>query len=146
MSVYSLPVSKPHEKTVIRSLPIGHRKIKKSFAVWMYNNLRFSEPLLRLLPHWGQACQNSQVLLEVLPRNCLGWFYQHCLRSLWTDFFLRLLPLLSIEVVILSQFCDRFSVHFFTDMLCASRFQVLERDLTAAPRLRNEDKIKLRLT
>lgn len=34
LSIYSLPISKPHEETVIRSLPIGHRKKKmEGFAV-----------------------------------------------------------------------------------------------------------------
>lgn len=146
------PVSKPHEKTVIRSLPIGHRKKEKmeGFAVWVYNDLRFSEPLLRLLPRRGQAFQNSQVWSEVPPRHCLGRFYQHCLGSLWTDCLLRLLPPLDrishIVTVLWEVQCSRCFCLVLHWSVCASHFQVLERDLTIAPRLRNKDKIELSLT
>lgn len=133
------------------------------FAVLKYNDLKLSEPLSRPLPRWGQACQNGQMLLGGVtghPKGLLGLVLPTWpLRSFVCANMADRLPsddhlLLDRVIVMLLQFplwdvlfwtsnsiSNSYHRPFFSDLLCASCFHLLERALIIALGLRYKDKM-----
>ena len=109
-----------------------------------------SEPLLRPLPQWGQACENGHIVLMTLyvtPRM-LGlvllqrglfkssFFCANVPDRLSSQYHHHLLDRIAVILFCCEMFCfEGTFAYIFTDQSYSSCFQVLKSNLTTAARL-----------